>query len=190
MSPQSDREIPGEAGAITLGRLDPGQASREAWTSWLRSPQRRWLAFGAIALISILLATFLVNFRGKPYMARPELEANVRERIEHYVKLATLLATVENPDQARSISTPANREISLITVNLKKLKAIHGRESDIEALKQRYRDDQEQVEKRVVAEILRVAAISDAWKALKIQEALEELGREEKTIPDREPVAP
>ena len=193
-----DLEITGEAGSNASGRLDsaairltgPGQIGRGTWVPWLPRPRRLSLVLGLIALVSISTALNFLIFTGRPFTPRQELEAIVRERIELNLQLSTLLASAEDTDQARVVSTPANRTIGLITDNLKRLKASNGRKSDIDDLKAQYQVDQEQAEHRVVAQIFRVATISDAWKALGIQEVLEVLGNEEKSIPGHSMVDP
>jgi hypothetical protein len=63
------------------------------------------------------------------------------------------------------------------------LKVAKGLKADLEALKLQFQGPQEQASRQVVQQMVRVATIAGAWDALNVQGSLEELDREEKSIP-------
>ena len=139
------------------------------------------IALGLISLAgggAAILSLAGINDRGS-------LEAIIQERVALNQQLAALLAGVTDFESARATSPSAVGKIKAVAANLRKLKKTKGLKTDVEALKGRYQAPQIQAEQQVIGHLTRIMADPEAWGALAVQGSLEELAREEESIPGR-----
>ena len=135
------------------------------------------IGFGALIGAGVALMAFA------GLSSRGVLEATLKERVDLNLQLANILSGVNDVPSAQSASPQAVGKIKAIAANLRKLKSAKGLKTDLDALKQQYLAPQEQASQKVVQQFVRIAPIPGAWDALNVQAALEELDREEKSIP-------
>ena len=115
--------------------------------------------------------------------SKREIEAILQERVALNQQLATILNGVVDVEAARVKSPQAIEKVRGIASNLRELKTTKGLQVDLDTLRRQYQIPQEQATREVVEQARRIAMIPDAWQALNIQGALDELAREERSIP-------
>jgi hypothetical protein len=115
--------------------------------------------------------------------SRADLEKILQERVNLHLQLVNVLQGVTDVDSARSASPQANQKFRGMTANLRKLKVLKALQTDLDAIKAKYGAPQMQAAQQVVQEIQRIAVIPGAYDALDVAAAVDELDREEKTVP-------
>jgi hypothetical protein len=137
-----------------------------------------------IGLASAFISGFVRGFNNaRGLSSRATLEAILQERVNLNQELAGVLSGVNDIPSAQAASQKANEKLRAIAANLRTLKSTKALNTDLEAVKPMYQAPQERATQQVIQQIARIAAIEGAWDALNAQGALEELDREEKSIP-------
>ncbi len=111
------------------------------------------------------------------------LETILKERFKLNQELAAILSAVADMNSATAASGPANMKVRAISANLRKLKTAKVLKKDLDALTQQYTPMLDSSTKLWVEQFFRIAQIPGATDALNTQAAIEELDREEKSVP-------
>jgi hypothetical protein len=192
-TPEEDLEPIGSAPPARLpaGAFDPPRKKKKKKHGW--DGQSPLMIVGRIAVglaigsVGVFLSFQLIHgvqlSVTQGLVPRQELEKIMQERVTLHQAMVDRLALVENANDARGASAVANQGMRAITRNLRKLQVTKALQTDIEAMKQKYASPQEQVILALAAQLVRVKGIPDAWEALNLDAAIEEMGAVERSIP-------
>ena len=117
------------------------------------------------------------------WASHSDIESFIKRQVDMTNELTVILRTVTDVPSATSASPRANGTIKKLEQNLRSNKDRKGNQKDIDAIKQKYANDQRLAVQDFTREVMRVAMIPGAMDALAIQQALMELGAVEQSIP-------